>query len=163
MPKKNLNPALAFFERMLGCPLDSVSPVGVDGGRVTQILWPLNAIFRPQFERIRSIPYRSRFEEEADQGIEVFAEKPEAATWATLSPGAWRVLLERHQQMIMVALLNTATPDPVTYLPRGLPTHAELPGVMLALLHRMKLPFPPADRSALEPPEGDPPVSLQSH
>lgn len=107
MPKKNINLAVAFFERVLDCPLDSVPPVAVEGERVAQILWPLNALFRPQFERICSLPYRPRFEREADQGIEAFAEKPEAETWASLSPGAWRVLLERHQQMIMVALLNS--------------------------------------------------------
>ena len=158
----NLNLALAFLEKALGRPLDGVEPVPVSGWRVVEILWPLNSIFKPGIERIKTVAYRPAFETEADKAIEAFAANPNAATWVNLSPGAWRVLLERHQQMLVVAMANEAAGNnSLTRLPFGLPKAAELPGVMLLFLHSMKLPYPPEDRSQLELPDGTAPESLR--
>lgn len=154
--------AMAFFERFIGS-LDNVQPVPVSGWRLIEILWPMNAVFRPYLERIRSIEYSPHFEAEADKAIEMFAEDPRAETWNDVSPGAWRVLLERHQQMLTVAQANEMIGNIVTVLPAGIPKEAELPGVMLVLLHGMKLPFPLSDRSRLELPNIPPPESMMLH
>ena len=161
--RMNFDLALAYFESVLGRPLEGVAPVSVSGWRVVQILWPLNAIFRPHIARIGTMKYRPAFEAEADKAIEAFVAKPEAAAWAGISPGAWRVLLERHQQMLVVAMANEAKGNPLTKLPQGLPGSAELPGVMLLFLHSMKLPWPPEDRSKLDLPDGPTPTSLRPH
>lgn len=154
--------ATRFFERFLG-PLNDIQSVPVSGWRLVEILWPLNDLFRQYLSRIKIIRYESRFEPEADKAIERFSEKPDPAAWGDISPGAWRVLLERHMQITVVALANEKEGSPITVLPSGLPKDAELPGVMLLMLHQMKLPWPPEDRAGLELPEGPPPVSMKLH
>jgi len=154
--------AMAFFKRFIGS-LDSIHPVPISGRQLTEILWPLNAVFRPYLERIRSIEYSPYFEPEADKAIERFAEDPRAETWNDVSPGAWRVLLERHVQILKVAQLNEMAGNIVTVLPAGLPKEAELPGVMLLVLHGMKLRLPLSDISRLQLPEIPPPKSMRQH
>ena len=153
--------AMAFFKRFISS--DNIHPVPVSGGRLVEILWPMNDVFRPYLERIRSIEYSPHFEAEADTAIERFAEDPRAETWNDVSPGAWRVLLERHIQMLRVARLNEMAGNIVTVFPAGLPKEAELPGAMLLLLHGMKLPFPLSGISRLQLPEMPPPRSMRLH
>lgn len=131
----------------------------LSGWDVVEILWPLNDMFRPRLREIRSLPYDASFEAAADDAIRAFAETPEAATWKTIPAGAWRVLLERHQQLLVVAMANEAAGNPMTVMPAGLSQQDRLAGLMLLLLLRMKLPFPAADRSRTELPEGSPPKS----
>ena len=113
--------------------------------------------------RIRTVKYRLKLEKEADKAIELFALNPVAKTWEDLPAGVWRVLLERHAQLTNVVLANDMAENPVTLLPEGLPSSAKLSGLMLLLLHSMKLPFPPEDRSQLEAPPEAPPASLKLH
>jgi hypothetical protein len=156
--------ATKYFETVMGCSLDDVSAVPVSGWRVVEILWPLNAIFREHIHCIRSIKYRPEFEQEADKAIDLFAADPCAESWASVSPGAWRVLLERHMQIIMVAIANEAAGNAtITVLPSGLPEESELPGIMLVLLREMTLLWPPEDRSRLELSDIPPPESLTLH
>ena len=151
-----------YFEKVMGCSLDDLVPKPVSGWRVVEILWPLNDVFREHIHRIRSIKYRPEFEPEADKAIDLFAADPRAESWASVSPGAWRVLLERHMQMMQVAQANeVAGNDIITVLPSGLPKICELSGIMLVLLREMSLPFPVIDRARLELPDGPPPVSLK--
>jgi hypothetical protein len=152
-----------FLERTLGKTLDGVEEFSLSGWRAVQIFWPLNALFTPHIERIKTLKYRAIYEPEADKAIEAFVAKPVAETWATISPGTWRVLLERHQQMLTVALANEAAGNPLTSLPVGLPAPAELQALMLLFLHSMKLPWPPKDRSRLDLPNGPAPASLRPH
>jgi hypothetical protein len=160
--RPNLALACAYFEREIGKPLDEVPPIPLSGWDVVTALWPLNDVFRPHIARIRTVRYEARFEPDANAAIEAFAGAPVAETWSDLSAGTWRVLLERHQQMLVVAMANERAGNPVTVMPPGLSATARLAGAMLLLLHSMKLPFPLADRSQLELPEGSPPAPLRS-
>jgi len=155
--------AMAFFKRFISS--DSIHPVPVSGWQLTEILWPLNAVFRPYMERIRSVEYSLHFEAEADKAIERFAENPRPETWNDVSPGAWRVLLERYLQLLKVAQLNemAGVENIITVLPAGLPKDAELPGVMLLVLHGMKLRLPLSDISRLQLPEIPPPKTMRQH
>ena len=119
----------------------------LSGWRVVELLWPLNDMFRARWEKIRHLPYIAGFESHADAAIRAFAEAPGAGTWAALPNGVWRVLLERHQQMIAVALANEAAGNPVISLPAGLSEDDQRIGLMLLFLLEMKLPWPPTDRS----------------
>lgn len=160
----NLDLALEYFEAVLGQPIDTLRPEPVSGWDVVEALWPLNELFRPHLARIRSIRYDAAYEAAADDAIEAYVAAPKARTWRKLKPKTWRVLLERHQQMLTVALANELEGNrAITRLPHGLPELARLPGLMLLLLHGMTLPFPPEDRSALELPEGATPESLWLH
>lgn len=127
----------------------------ITGRRYLEIMWPLNDLFRPRLHEIRALPYDPEFEAEADAAIERMAEDA-AGAWAGLSPGAWRVLLERHLQMLVVATANMAVGNRLMTLPPGPPLTDEELRVALALLWllQMKLPFPAVDRSLHEfPPQ----------
>jgi len=160
---KNIDLAFAYFEHVMGRPLNDVQPRPLSGSEVAHILWGMNEIFSPRLERIRTVKYESRFESDADIAIELFVEEPVPNTWESLSAGTWRVLLERHQQFMQVALANDLVGHIVTHIPAGLPDSELLPGLMLLLLHSMKLPFQVEDRSLLELSSGGPPVSLRPH
>ena len=67
--------ALKFFNKILGS-IDNVQPEIVGGGKLAEILWPLNDIFRSRMDRILSIRYDPKFEDEADKAIERFASNP---------------------------------------------------------------------------------------
>ncbi|MEW6490515.1 MAG: hypothetical protein AB1578_21710 [Thermodesulfobacteriota bacterium] len=126
----------------------------ISGWRAVELLWPLNDMFRARLPEIRRLAYDPAFEPEADAAIEAYADAPEAGTWKNLSLGAWRVLLERHQQALAVAALYEAQGRPVMTVPAGFSEDVLRVGLMLDGLLRMKLPRPPADRSRLQlPPE----------
>ena len=155
--------AFQYFEEILGKPLDLIEPIPVTGWEVVETVWPLNEIFRPFLTRIRTVKYDERYEAAADAAIEKYVQSQSAKTWDDLPAEVWRVLLERHQQLIIVALANEKEGNPVTILPSGLPASARLGGIMLLLLHGMKLPWPAEDRSQFEFPEGGSPSSLTQH
>jgi hypothetical protein len=122
--------------------------------QIVEILWPLNDIFRPHSETIRIVKYDPRLESKADKAIEDFVFR-DKKTWENMPLEIWRVLLERHIQMQVVAIANTKDNNSITRLPGELPESARLGAVMLLLLHSMKLPFPPDDRSLFELPKGN--------
>lgn len=152
----------SLFRREIGylpTPADGV--VTLSGWQVVELLWPLNERFRPLFQRIATVPYNDAFSADADTAIErmVF----DSADWADLPAGVWRVLLERQQQMLRVALANEMTGTPLMSLPAALP-HGALPAAaMLFWLHGMRLPFPPADRSGSALPPAAALASLRPH
>ena len=163
MTPRNIQLATDYFETIMGKPLDALRPVQLSGWQVVDILWPLNEVFRSVIHRIRTIKYDKRFESDADQAIETFVRSGDVGVWQDLPGETWRVLLERHAQIVTVALANEMQHNSVTVLPEGLPVHAQLCGIMLLLLHSMTLPFPIEDRSLYELPEGGPPSSLKLH
>jgi len=161
---ENIQLAIRYFESVMGCQIDTLIPVPVSGQKLVEVLWPLNDVFRPYMSRIKTIKYDAKYETSADEAIEKFAKNPIPQTWDKLSGQTWRVLLERHTQLLIVGMANDKAGNPsVTSLPLGLPNSACLPGIMLLLLHSMKLPWPSADRSNFEFPEGNHPVTLQLH
>ncbi|PHR52925.1 MAG: hypothetical protein COA47_17430 [Robiginitomaculum sp.] len=150
-----------YFEHILGKPLEECLPRDVSCKETCAILWQLNDIFRPHIHRIRTLEYFSEKEEEADRAIEVFAFNPVPQAWDNISPGAWRVLLERQQQILVAINVNEIKGrENFTFMPADLPETYLLPGLMLLLLHGMKLPWPPDDRSNLELPEAPENLSL---
>lgn len=152
----------AFAEKVLGKPLDSVKPQHLSGWQVVEALWPLNERFRPAVARIRTLPYEAAFEAEADAAIALLAENINAS-WEAVSAGAWRVLLERQQQALVVALANEAAGNPLMPIPPGFSADQRTVAATLFLLHGMKLPFPVVDRSGFVVPVGSAPESLRLH
>lgn len=160
----NFQVVRAYFESVMGKPLDQIPPVSFSGRDVAEIVWPLNEVFRPFLTRIRTISYDPKYEAAADNAIERYVKNPVLATWNNLPGGVWRVLLERHQQLIMMAFASDiAGNTKFTSLPLGLPENARLGGIMLFWLHGMKLPFPIEDRAAFELPSGTSPASMTLH
>ena len=152
----------AFAERVLGKPLESIAPQPLSGWQAVEALWPLNERFRPHIVRIRVLPYDPAFELEADDAVAALIDDTNAS-WEGLSAGAWRVLLERQQQAIVVALANETAGNPLMPIPPGLSDVQRTVAVALFLLHGMKLPWPPSDRSGFELPKGSARASLQLH
>ncbi|MDD5044827.1 MAG: hypothetical protein PHG51_04700 [Candidatus Omnitrophica bacterium] len=159
----NLLLAKEYFEQVMERPIENIPPVKLMGWDVVNIIWPLNDIFRPKWYQINSVRYRVNFEKRADQAIESFVKAPISETWEDLHPGTWRVLLERHTQLIQFAMANEIVGDHITSLPLGFPENYRLPAVMLLLLHSMKLPWKPEDRSQLEAPGSTLPESMRLH
>lgn len=157
---KNVELAKAYFESILDKPFAEMQFVQLGGMQVLEILWPVNDIFRPRLHDIRAIPYSKHHSHEADAAIEAFSANPVAQAWQDLEPDVWRVLLERHHQTLMVAATNEVQGAPLTSIPDGFPQNAVLPAVMLLLLHSMRLPWPPGDRSELELPEEEGPETM---
>lgn len=151
-----------YIERVTGKPLSTMRPQPLTGFDAVEALWPLNERFRPALARIKSLAYDAAFELEADEAIEGLAKDP-IADWSALSAGAWRVLLERQQQGIMVALANEKAGNPLITIPAALTVAQRTAVVALFLLHSMKLPWPPEDRSGFALPAGSARASLRPH
>lgn len=151
-----------FVQQATGRPLESLRPESLSGADAAEALWPLNERFRPHLEQIRSLPYDALFEGEANAAIEQLVDK-QGADWGELSAGAWRVLLERQQQGIVVAMANERAGNPLMPIPAVLTAAQRTVVVALFLLHGMKLPFPAENRSALELPAGSARASLRRH
>lgn len=157
---KNVELAKAYFESVLDKPLTEMQFDQLGGMRVLEILWPVNDILRPRLHEIRHLPYNKTLAGQADEAIEAFSERPVAQTWEDLDPEVWRVLLERHHQMLMVAATNEVQGFPLTSVPHDLPQEAVLPAVMVLLLHSMTLLWPPGDRSEFELPLDEGPETM---
>ncbi len=156
--------AISYFESVMGRPLQQVPPVSVSGMGMVEIIWPLNEMFRPFLTCIRTIKYDSKYEAAADKAIELYVKNPGPSIWDSLPGEVWRVLLERHNQLIVTGMANEAAGNKkFTSLPLGLPESAKLGGVMLLWLHSMPLPFPPEDRSDFVFPAGARPESMTLH
>jgi hypothetical protein len=154
---------LLYVQSRIDGPLDSREPAYLGGWQVVEALWPLNQRFRPNLEQIRALPYQREFEREADAAIEAMAFERPDADWSGVSAQAWRVLLERQQQGIMLAIVNEIQGNPLMPLPAGFPQDGRTVAAMLFVLYQMPLPFPVGDRSHLELPPGGPPASLRRH
>lgn len=139
-----------FFERLIGSPINEIEPSQLTGLRVVEILWPLNEVFRPRLMEIRGLPYDKRFEAAADAAIRDFAIAPLSETWDNLAPAAWRVLLERYQQTVQLAIGFEEQGKPMVTIPSALPSKMQLVAVMLLWLAGKPLFFPVADRGSLE-------------
>ncbi|MGI2325961.1 MULTISPECIES: hypothetical protein [Methylococcus] len=159
---KNFDLFRVFTERALDCSLESLEPQFITGWQGVEALWPLSERFRESLTRIRSLPYDASFEPEADAAIELLIDDPDSS-WEHISAGAWRVLLERQQQAILVALANEAAGNSFIPIPPGLSESQRTVAVVLFLLHGMKLPWPPEDRSDFSIPTGGIPSSLRPH
>ena len=126
-------------------------------------LWPLWERFNPAIARIRTLSYNADFETEADEAIAQLAENINA-NWASISANAWRVLLERQEQAIVLASVNEASGNMnFMPIPPGFSADQRTVAAALFLLHGMKLPFPVADRSGFDIPAGSAPESLRQH
>lgn len=127
-------------------PPPNSEPISPD--QLLEHLWWLNDVFRPELARIVTLPYDASYEAEADEALSNLARDDNTTSWAHCTPGAWRVLLERHIQMLLVATANMAAGESViTYLPKGMKASDKRIGLALLFLPRMKLPWPPEDRS----------------
>lgn len=142
----------AYVLQATGQALQTFSPVPLSATTVLQTLWPMHERFRPALYQIRSVAYSPTFEVEANEAIEALLLQGD--DWADLSPGAWRVLLERHQQLLLVALMLERQGKPMSQVPDGVGEAVQSAVAIADLLHSMKLPLPPEDRSAFELPAG---------
>jgi hypothetical protein len=135
----------------------------LSGWRIVELLWPFNEMFRARLHEFRHLRYDAEFEAEADGAIDGYANAPNSDSWSKLSLGAWRVLLERHQQALTAAAMMEATGQGMIEIPAGLPEDQKRAALMLIWLHRMKLPFPIEDRARLEIVVSRPPPKDRPH
>lgn len=133
-----------YFEQKCGVPLNSLQPRQVSGESLVEALWPLNEYFRPNIEQVRALRYGERFASSADKAIERFVT---TGQWGVVSIEAWRVLLERQQQAIIMGMMRGS--GPMMSVPAPFPDLDLLVPAMLFLLHGMKLPFPIEDRAGM--------------
>ena len=105
-------------EAALKRPLEACRPLPLSGWQAVEALWPLNDRFRPKLHMIRSIGYDPAHEREADQAIEALLLAQ--SDWGDVTANAWRVLLERQQQGLAVALLVERSGRPLMSVPEGL-------------------------------------------
>lgn len=143
--------ATLYMEAALGYPLKEAEMVPISADRVGEILWPLGQVFRPMMPRIEGVEYQSKFEDDADLAIRMYALEGKAETFSALPAPALKVVIERYQQLLVVVVTNRAAQNRMTLLPKGLPERAELSSILLLLLHEMKLPFPPGSLSRPSP------------
>lgn len=124
-------------------------------------LWPMSDVFRPKMDRLNSVPYESRAEAGADEAILAFARRG-AADWQDLSADVWRVLVERHTQMLMVCMANEAAGRKTMWLiPAQLPESHRTRAAVLEWWLRMELPFPVHQSGSLALPEGSVPGPMR--
>lgn len=123
-------------------------PVSLSGWEVAEALWPLNQYFRPHYQQFAGLPYNPAFEKQADIAQKRFVFE---GMWGPVSVEAWRVILERQQQTLVVALANEVDGNHLMPVPHLLPKQAYTGFAVLFWLQGMKLPFPASDRSNYSP------------
>ena len=152
----------AYVQQTTGNPLESFRPAPYSGWQVAQALWPLNDRFRANLPQIRTITYDPMFEPDADLAVEALVLQGD--DWSSISPRAWRVLLERQQQLLTVALMLDRSGQPMTRVPAQLAAGHQATVAIADVLHGAKLPMPAADRTGFELPSGAlPESSLRRH
>jgi hypothetical protein len=134
-----------YMEAVIGHRLEESNLVYLTGDEVVESLFVLIERFTKNITQIRSIPYNAQFEQEAD--VAIAAEIQQNKDWSQVSAEAWRVLLERLTQAIMVAQLNQLHQKPLMPIPEDLPAGAWTSASMIFLMHKMKLPFPVTNKS----------------
>lgn len=137
-----------YYALTLGDDWQQRSPMRLSGWEVVEALWPLNDEFKEHYIQFKNLPYLAEFEKYADDAQERFVFD---GRWGLLGIETWRVILERHQQALVVALSNEAAGNLLMPIPEGLPKNARTGAAILFLLQEMKLPFPVGDRAAYEP------------
>ena len=134
----------SFFSRCLGDDWkETAEPLPVSGRKATELLWPLNAVFRRRLAELENVEYEPRFAAAADSAIDDIAVTMDLDTLDAIPTGAARVLLERHRQMLVVAQANEIEGNPITTLPSGLSDEQQTVGLILLRLRGMTLPWPP--------------------
>ncbi len=142
---------VAFLEKATGKPEAAWEPDPLSPDSAMELLWGMYEYFPPSFKKYQALKFNPRFESEADNAILAFVETPESQVFAKISAGALRVLLERNEQAKLVMVDKIASGSEVTVtLPKGLSESQKLCALMLFLLLRMELPWPPGRRSASE-------------
>ncbi|MCX2172115.1 hypothetical protein [Serratia marcescens] len=138
-----------YCERVLHRPLESCIPTSLGGYETMGCLWPMNEVFRPRFEQIKTVRYRKQYEKAADEAIYNFVMHD--ADWANLPLVVWRVLLERHQQAILLCVANAIVENPaVMYVPADFTESARTKFAVVYLLYAMNLPYEVTDESKLD-------------
>ncbi|HGA8628018.1 TPA: hypothetical protein ACITOM_000086 [Salmonella enterica subsp. enterica serovar Mississippi] len=133
----------------LGLPLESLKPVPLGGYETLECLWPLNERFRPRMEQIKTISYRKQFEKAADAAIESYLTKDD--DWSGLPLVVWRVLIERHQQAIIMCITNALSENAgFMPVPVGLSQTARTKFAVAFLWYAMKLPYKVTDESQFD-------------
>lgn len=135
----------------------------LDGEQAVAALWPMIDVFRAHMAAIGSLTYDAAYEDEADLAL---AQLAAGGIWTDSdpSPGAWRVLLERHTQSIAVAATNEAAGNiKLVPCPQVLPPAQHGILVMLFLQWAMVLPLPPSQQPSLAWPPEMQPKSLRKH
>jgi hypothetical protein len=153
-----------FFEDALKAPLETLTPVAISPAEYCDLMWVWNDVFRPKAAMLASMPYGDAFEDEADRAICALIDAPPEIGWIGCSPGCWRVLVERHSQMLAVATANLAAGiERLTYLPLGLSRGQQRVALALLFLLQMKLPLPPDGELAVGSLRSPEPASFSRH
>jgi len=138
----------SFFHSVLS-GFDADAPaVGISPARYIQLMWEWNAVFKGKAARLAALGYDPLFEEHADKALLRLTAADPSKAWKRCSTGCWRVLYERHVQMLMLAMTKEAERATfLTHLPAGLDEERQRTGLALICMLRMKLPWAPAMRS----------------
>lgn len=154
-----------LVQQALGRPLETTRPVQMSIDQVQRALWPLNALFRPHMAQIQSLAYDHAAEAAADEAVAQMVLR--GASWEQESAGVWRVLLERHLQVQTLLALKAAEAGTwnAPFMPVPEPADSALRTrlAIVFLLHSTPLPFPVAERSTAELPQGNAPGTLTRH
>jgi hypothetical protein len=151
----------AFFVVATGEPEDQWGALALSPWDLIEALWPLNDVFRPHMARLKTVPYSAGHEMAADAAVLAFAEKG-AVAWTPLNAAVWRVLLERHTQMLMTCTANAKAGREVMWtIPAQLPGALRTRAAVLEWWLRMTLPFPVLEGEHLQLPSGTTPGPMR--
>ncbi|MEI6334387.1 MAG: hypothetical protein WCS87_07495 [Methylococcaceae bacterium] len=150
-----------LIEKAIGHSIEQSNLVYLTGDEVVESLFVLIDRFTKNITQIRSIPYNSLFEKEADAAIE--GEILHNKDWSRVSAEAWRVLLERLTQAILVAQMNQLHQNPLIPIPEDLSPDTWTSVAMIFLMYDMTLPYPLTDKSDFSFPAHALPGSLKRH
>lgn len=149
MKQETLHLLNNYCEQTIGQPLQSCRPFGLAGYDTLEYLWPVNEIFKPLLHRLKTVSYREQYETAADEAIRDFVLND--ADLSLLPINVLRVLLERHQQAILLCVANAmAENENVIFMPVELSPSARTKFAVVFLWHAMTLPFPVTDESQLD-------------
>jgi len=137
-----------FFHSVLS-GFDANAPaVGISPARYIALMWAWNEVFKAKAARLDAMGYDPLFEEDADKALLRLTSAAPGKAWKRCSTGCWRVLYERHVQMLTLAMTNEVERSPaLAFLPAGLSDDQQRTGLALIFMLRMKLPWAPALRN----------------
>lgn len=116
----------------------------VEAGEIEELIFSFLPTFRPQIRAMDGVPFDRAHDSEADQALEWLALDGSTRRWSELSPGAWRVLLERLSFSIFALEMTQLSEEQFTIpLPRHATKLQRATATLLAVLGTFGRNLPP--------------------
>lgn len=131
-----LNEVWLWYSRsQLPDTITTIEPQALSPDDVMALFWTFHPLFAGMSDVIKSVPYSTDFDEEADLALVDLAADDAFDAWPEMSAGAWRVMYERFVFCSTVVAANmVAGTRVIDQIPQGLSETAKARTLLLRYL-----------------------------